>query len=94
MKLMGKRDKITVSRRYTVAQGEEAAAEFEAAERILAKLIARAYAADHPELFPLHSQDSPGRALPPGRMSPPTTRGCAPGFLEIGEHNAPDSLDG
>jgi len=27
------------------------AADFEAAERVLARLIARAYAADHPELF-------------------------------------------
>jgi len=46
---------MTTRRRFTyrasIAPGPMPTADFEASERVLARLIARAYAADHPELF-------------------------------------------
>ena len=91
--MRNRRGQIKATRTFVAAAGA-AQAELAAGERLLAKLVARAFAADHPELFPRHGQDSPGRALPPRRMSLSTTRGRAPGFLENGEDNGRDNPDG
>jgi hypothetical protein len=48
---MAGRKKREFKFRASIANEPMLAAEWDAAERLLARLIARAYAADHPELF-------------------------------------------
>ena len=56
-------------RSFVIASSETAQAEVAAGEGLVANLIARAYAADHPELFPVHGQIFRGVAGG-GRRSP------------------------
>lgn len=66
---------IRVTRRFTLAAGEEAAAEFQAAECLVARLIARAYFADH---FGF-TQDPEGAAGRRGGSGCPATSGAPSG---------------
>lgn len=58
-----KRRPITITR--VVAPEPIPAEDLAAAERMLARLVARAYAADHPELFGKHTDSSEDHSGPP-----------------------------
>jgi len=66
------RSRFTVRR--TVGPERMSLAEWEAAERILARLVARAYAAEHPELFGPRLGEVLGHQVP---GSSPTARADA-----------------
>jgi len=75
-----------VKRRFVVAAGEDAQAEFRAAEALLARLAARAFAAEHPELFGGNVETGSG-PLPTAaaEVATPTTSGGGPDTSEIGD---------
>jgi len=70
-----------------------------AVERILARLIARAYIADHPELFGLdgdsEGSESDSGPLPTARAEvvSPATSGGGPDHTETGDDIAPVGQD-
>ena len=78
----------TSKRRFTftarIAEAPMSAAEWQATERLLARLIARAYAHDHPELFRDRLVTGP---LPTAaaEVATPTTSGSGPVDSEIGD---------
>jgi len=77
--------------RATVAAEPMAAEDLQAAERILARLIARAYAADHPELFATpQAQDDQiaGPDLHGCTRRPLTPREAGPASREGEEHES------
>ena len=78
-----------MKRRFVVASGEDAQAEFRAAEALLARLAARAFAAEHPELFqpcegPSRDNENAGPCLHrcTGRALTPQEGGPAEGERE------------
>jgi hypothetical protein len=93
-----RRPALRVTRRYVVAAGEQAAAEFEAAERTIARMIARAYMSDHPELFPLCKPDIQDFGAPPtaAAEASPGASGGAPKHQEPRRNDnlKPDGPDG
>ena len=78
--------RFRVTRRFVAAAGEDAQAEFKAAEALLARLAARGFTANHPELFGGVVETSSG-PLPTARaeVATPTTSGCGPDRSEIGD---------
>ena len=58
---MGDRQQKRFFTRRTVSSESVSARDLQTAEDILARLVARAYAADHPELFDMSGCDAPTR---------------------------------
>jgi hypothetical protein len=67
-------------------------ADLEAAERVLARLIARAYAADHPELFAAQQETATSGPSPAARADAVAPAARGDGLEEL-EHGDTDDGD-
>ena len=74
--------------RATLAEKPMPAEEFAAAERMLARLIARAYAADHPKLF--HPAVTPSESR---QSSGPPAAAAAVGSAPLPSAGGPEKLE-